>query len=149
VVFVSHDRYFIDKLATRIFEVGSGEIHVFPGNYEDYIWRKEGKSLDLTLPGLAPALNPNHATPALNHQAPARRLNPIKLKKMQDRRRQLEEVIASAEAEISSYEKDLASFVSPEETARVSRLLAQSRTTLNALMTEWEEVSQAVESQQA
>jgi len=90
VVFVSHDRYFIDKLATRIFEVGGGEIHVFPGNYEDYIWRKEGKSLDLTLPGLAPALNPNHATPALNHQAPAKRLNPIKLKKMQDRRRQLE-----------------------------------------------------------
>ena len=36
VVFVSHDRYFIDKLATRVFEVGDGEVHVFPGNYEDY-----------------------------------------------------------------------------------------------------------------
>ena len=47
VVFVSHDRYFIDKLATRIFEVGNGEVNVFPGNYEDYIWRKEGKQIDL------------------------------------------------------------------------------------------------------
>ena len=50
VVFVSHDRYFIDKLATRIFEVGGGEVHIFPGNYEDYLWRKEGKNIDLNLP---------------------------------------------------------------------------------------------------
>src|SRR6185295_11502296 len=27
----------------RIFEIGGGEVHVFPGNYEDYLWRKEGK----------------------------------------------------------------------------------------------------------
>src|ERR1700694_1344495 len=44
VVFVSHDRYFIDKLAERVFEIGGGEVHVFPGNYEDYVWRKEGGS---------------------------------------------------------------------------------------------------------
>ena len=42
VVFVSHDRYFIDKLATRVFEVEDGEVHVYPGNYEDYLWRKQG-----------------------------------------------------------------------------------------------------------
>jgi ATP-binding cassette, subfamily F, member 3 len=42
VVFVSHDRYFIDKLATRVFEIGDGKVEVFPGNYEDYLWRKQG-----------------------------------------------------------------------------------------------------------
>jgi ATP-binding cassette, subfamily F, member 3 len=42
VVFVSHDRYFIDKLATRVFEIGCGRVEVYPGNYEDYVWRKEG-----------------------------------------------------------------------------------------------------------
>ena len=41
VVFVSHDRYFIDKLATRVFEIGNGQVEVFPGNYEDYLWRKQ------------------------------------------------------------------------------------------------------------
>ena len=41
VVFVSHDRYFIDKLATRVFEIGDGRVEVFPGNYEDYLWRKQ------------------------------------------------------------------------------------------------------------
>src|SRR5216684_4692426 len=42
VVFVSHDRYFIDNLATRVFEIEDGHVHVFPGNYEDYLWRKAG-----------------------------------------------------------------------------------------------------------
>src|ERR1700723_375225 len=44
VVFVSHDRYFIDKLATRVFEIGYGKVEVYPGNYEDYLWRKQGGS---------------------------------------------------------------------------------------------------------
>src|SRR5277367_2470155 len=42
VVFVSHDRYFIDNLAARIFEIEEGHVHVYPGNYEDYLWRKGG-----------------------------------------------------------------------------------------------------------
>src|ERR1700694_4632302 len=49
VIFVSHDRYFIDKLATRVFEIENGEVTIFPGNYEDYQWRKSGKPLDLAL----------------------------------------------------------------------------------------------------
>ena len=42
VVFVSHDRYFIDNLATRVFEIGEGKVELYPGNYEDYLWRKQG-----------------------------------------------------------------------------------------------------------
>src|SRR6202042_487656 len=38
VVMVSHDRYFIDRLATRIFEVEGGHVHVYPGNYENYLY---------------------------------------------------------------------------------------------------------------
>ncbi len=44
VVFVSHDRYFIDKLATRVFEIGDGKVEIYPGNYEDYLWRKQGRA---------------------------------------------------------------------------------------------------------
>src|SRR5580693_6546399 len=42
VLFVSHDRYFIDGLATRVFEVEDHRLHIYPGNYEDYLWRKQG-----------------------------------------------------------------------------------------------------------
>jgi ATP-binding cassette subfamily F protein 3 len=111
VVFVSHDRYFIDKLATRVFEVGAGEVHVFPGNYEDYVWRKEGKQIDLSLPVNGhPAAN--RQLPIPNPQQAAKRLNPMKLKKLQDRARELETQIAALEADIASDEASLANFVS-------------------------------------
>jgi ATP-binding cassette, subfamily F, member 3 len=37
VVFVSHDRYFIDRLATRVLEVEGGTVTSHEGNYEDYL----------------------------------------------------------------------------------------------------------------
>jgi ATP-binding cassette subfamily F protein 3 len=40
VVFVSHDRYFIDGLATKVLELRAGEPpRLFPGNYEYYLYR--------------------------------------------------------------------------------------------------------------
>jgi ATP-binding cassette, subfamily F, member 3 len=41
VVFVSHDRYFLDGLADRVVEVGGGTIRDHPGGYESYVWRKQ------------------------------------------------------------------------------------------------------------
>jgi ATP-binding cassette subfamily F protein 3 len=42
LVFVSHDRYFVDKLATKIIEVGGGEAPLYPGGYEDFLyWKKQ------------------------------------------------------------------------------------------------------------
>jgi ATP-binding cassette subfamily F protein 3 len=44
VVFVSHDRYFIDRLATRVLEVEGGTVTCHEGNYEDYLRRKESQA---------------------------------------------------------------------------------------------------------
>jgi ATP-binding cassette subfamily F protein 3 len=41
LVFVSHDRCFIEKLATRVLELESGRARVFPGDYAYYLWRKQ------------------------------------------------------------------------------------------------------------
>jgi ATP-binding cassette subfamily F protein 3 len=41
VIFVSHDRYFIDRLATRVLEIENGTINSYEGNYEDYLRKKE------------------------------------------------------------------------------------------------------------
>ena len=45
LIFVSHDRYFVEKLANRVVEVGGGEAHSFPGRYEEFLWRKEKAGL--------------------------------------------------------------------------------------------------------
>jgi len=45
VLFVTHDRFFLDRLATRILEIDRGQLASFPGNYERYLDLKE-KMLD-------------------------------------------------------------------------------------------------------
>ena len=41
LIFVSHDRYFVERLATRIIEIGGGRAESFPGTYPEFLWRKE------------------------------------------------------------------------------------------------------------
>jgi ATP-binding cassette subfamily F protein 3 len=145
VLFVSHDRYFIDKLATRVFEVADGTLHVFPGNYEDYLYRKE--HAPAPIPEIPqPVAKVTAAAPAesdeVENGAPkAKRLNPIRLRQLQERLPEIEEEISKLEAGISECELGLQTFVSAEETRRLTFLLETRRTELSRLMQEWEEVS--------
>ena len=147
VVFVSHDRYFLDKLATRVIEVENGKVHVYPGNYEDYVWRKSGGG---SAPGwvseevapLPPVVAPSQE--ALG-KAADKRLNPIKLRQMKDRRHAIEDEVTRLEVEIADYELALGNFVNTEETRRLTELLHGRRSDLEALMAEWEEVAQLIE----
>jgi len=41
LIFVSHDRYFVERLATKIIEVGHGTAVVYPGTYTEFLWHKE------------------------------------------------------------------------------------------------------------
>jgi ATP-binding cassette subfamily F protein 3 len=41
VLFVSHDRYFLDSVPTRVVEVADGRLRSFPGNYSDYLQMRE------------------------------------------------------------------------------------------------------------
>jgi ATP-binding cassette subfamily F protein 3 len=40
LVFVSHDRLFIERLATRVLEIEGGRARLYPGDYAYYLWRK-------------------------------------------------------------------------------------------------------------
>jgi ATP-binding cassette subfamily F protein 3 len=168
VVLVSHDRYFIDKLATRVFEVGDGRVEVYPGNYEDYLWRKQGRSAhEPTLadvpgressrkePSMAAsghAARPTESgngnqgpSPNVADESKGKRLNPIKRKQMEDRLKELEEEIARSESAMAQCETALLTFVSAQETQKKTQELAALRADVADLMTEWEQVSQALE----
>ena len=50
ILFISHDRYFVNKLAEKLWIIKDGELLLSYGNYEDYIFKKErGLDLDMTL----------------------------------------------------------------------------------------------------
>jgi ATP-binding cassette, subfamily F, member 3 len=158
VVFVSHDRYFIDKLATRVIEVADGAVYVFPGNYEDYLWRKNGGGAIAESPTHAKdakekaapvhkAAAPNHATPkpAAASDDKQRRLNPIKLRQMKDRQRSIEDEITRLEVEIADFEQALSSYQSAEMSVEIAGILASRREDMTNLLAEWEEVSKILE----
>jgi ATP-binding cassette subfamily F protein 3 len=154
VVFVSHDRYFIDKLATRVFEIGDGKVEIYPGNYEDYLWRKQGRSVvavEVSKPVMTSAPSPtvpvngDRPSAAEAVEAKGKRVNPIKKKQMEDRLHEIEEEIARAEAAIVLCETGLQSFVSAEETQRQSLELGRRKNDLQSLMTEWEGLSEQLE----
>src|SRR5204862_4269049 len=73
LIFVSHDRYFVDKLATKVIEVGGGQTLVYPGGYEDFVyWKKQqAAGAAAPLPSAArPAARPVAAAPAPSPTAP-------------------------------------------------------------------------------
>jgi ABC-type multidrug transport system ATPase subunit len=50
ILFISHDRYFVNKLATKLWIIEDGELIISYGNYDDYRFKRErGISLDMSL----------------------------------------------------------------------------------------------------
>jgi ATP-binding cassette subfamily F protein 3 len=143
VVFVSHDRYFIDNLGTRVIEIEDGHVHVYPGNYEDYLWRKSGGPEALAKP---PAEPDRPETPA-NHVPPpaGKRVNPMKRKRLQDQLKEVEQQVAELESDIAQHEAALADFKSVDETMRLTTLVDERRKDLNARVAQWEQLSAELE----
>jgi ATP-binding cassette subfamily F protein 3 len=147
VLFVSHDRYFIDQLANRIFEIEGGQFRDYAGNYEDYLWQKENRASAAEPQGaVARATHERDASakPAEKDKA-AKKVNPILLRQMKQRRDHLEDEIAQCETEISASEMALATFTSAEETIRITKQLEGHRTRLGDLMKEWEQLALTLE----
>ncbi|HKD08633.1 MAG TPA: ABC-F family ATP-binding cassette domain-containing protein [Bryobacteraceae bacterium] len=157
VVFVSHDRYFIDKLATRVFEVADGAVQVFPGNYEDYLWRKNNATAP---PAPEPAkatpvtVKEAHGKPAKKPATPAtapapvekqRRLNPIKLREMKQRQRAIEDEVTRLEVEIADFEQALSHYQSAQQSIDIAGMLESRREDMKNLLAEWEDVSKVIE----
>jgi ATP-binding cassette subfamily F protein 3 len=151
VVFVSHDRYFIDRLATRVLEVEGGKVTSHEGNYEDYLrWKSlaDGSlSVEMTAKekqpeqprnGAAPDSGPAEADAAASERP--RRLNPIKQKQMEERCAFLEEEVPRIEAAIAHTEEQLGVYVSAAETQRLTELAEDLRSQLAAFTAEWEDL---------
>ncbi|HVT97887.1 MAG TPA: ABC-F family ATP-binding cassette domain-containing protein [Acidobacteriaceae bacterium] len=159
VIFVSHDRYFIDGLAQKVFEIEKNpddpargsRLNVYPGNYEDYRWRKEGGAAELAAATVA-AAEPIVKTPVVVvvpepvvEEKAAKRVNPIKLRQMQERLAAVEAQIPKVETSLAETEQALGVYVSAEETQRLSDALTALREQQASLNSEWEELSMQLE----
>ena len=165
VIFVSHDRYFIDRLATRVLEIENGTASTYEGNYEDYLRKKEELAAASQVSESRPGAPTNGLYQGANLAGPKdgkkegasapgeaahfederpkeknRRLNPIKQKQLEDRCAFLEEESPRIEGSIAHTEQQLGVYVSAEETRRLTDLAEDLRKQLATLTAEWEEL---------
>jgi ATP-binding cassette subfamily F protein 3 len=120
LIFVSHDRYFVEKLATKIVEIGHGEALMFPGTYPEFLWSKEHRSASTN--GSKGADGPKSAKVAKAaegakgakpHNAPHAAAREIDERKRASQRKREQEVkglqkqISSLEARIAEHEQAL------------------------------------------
>jgi ATP-binding cassette subfamily F protein 3 len=112
LVFVSHDRYFLDGLATKVLEVGNQTAISYLGNYEDYVFKKaeqektQSAKLETPAAGTVPVA-PVEADVPFNLKK--KKVNPYKIQQVKERIEQIEGSIQVHETRIAVLNQMLAS----------------------------------------
>ncbi len=133
LLFVSHDRYFVEKFATRVWELENGTIRDFPCGYAKYRAIKEHEAAA------------KQKQPTVRHKE-----KPIKAgKELEKLVRRLEREISAKETEIAATDEALAGAASDyQELLRLTEQREAEQTALDDLMAQWETASEALEAAQ-
>ncbi len=145
LLFISHDRYFLNKMAERIVELAPDGATVYLGNYDDYVEKKAELSEQKAAEKLEQSQPKSGQAEAAAPPGP-NRYEADKLAKREERSRQrkleqLEQDIASLEQQIASLEEELTlpevynNYVLVQEK---NDQLEQLRSRLEPLFEEWE-----------
>ena len=162
VVFVSHDRHFVTELAGRVIEVGNGRADLFPGSFEDFLWRKarEMGFEDDRVPGvpapdlwlLGGQLPVEHDTPKERVAASSYRDRVRRDRARQRRQRQVDESmerIEQLEAEIEDVYREMEQpevAIDHERVAGLQQQVDTRQSQIAVLYERWEDLQQELES---
>ena len=122
LIIVSHDRYFVERLATKIIEIGHGECAVYPGTYAEFLWHKDkgqatgerrpatgkrqvAKSPTARIPSSARGPKPKAQSPASTSQVPRSR---EERKREEAERRKKQRAVDSLRKRIADLESRIA-----------------------------------------
>jgi ATP-binding cassette subfamily F protein 3 len=160
MLFVSHNRSFVNQLATRIWEVKDGVVEEFPGNLADWEWHQrqvageDGAGRPGPGPNGAATASASGAGGALSEKE-RRRMEAESRNARLQRERPLRQEIARLEAEIAEFEKRQreaeAALADPALYTDFARarphvdVLAAAKAALPPLYEQWEEAQQRLE----
>jgi ATP-binding cassette subfamily F protein 3 len=134
LLLVSHDRYLVDRLATRIWDLRDGRLHVFDGTYQEYVAARE-EAVRASASGSAETGHRGRAiarSPSANGAKAGR-------DRTQDLAR-LEQEIAQIESFLADCERKLqeeSAAQRHEEVGRIGAEYAATQAQLDALLEEW------------
>ncbi len=143
IVFISHDRYFINRLATKVIEVAGGRLTTHLGNYDDY------RAAAVGAPATRPASPP--APAATSTGAPTdRRRRPRVDPALREMRRRLEELESQIHAledrlrQLGDTLSDPALYVDGDRVRTVAAERKRAEEQVAWLLREWEDLSTAL-----
>lgn len=157
LLFASHDRRFIDAVATRVLEFGPDGVEEYLGNYSYYVWKRAQAVVDHDASTAAPnvAQRPAVRTPRDDRRERKRREAELRqllfkdVRPLQDKAAALEAQVGECEGTIAALENDLGDpeiyLSAPEEARTKAGQVAQLRRQLEDLMDEWEVAALAAE----
>ncbi len=144
VLFVSHDRYLIDALATHVWLIEDGGLREIIGDWEAYLRWRSGKGDDE--PAEAPAVD-DPKDQRLQQRAKVK-LAHRQRQRMQRRQQRLEDEIHALEFHLEKLSEGISTASMAQELDEVHALGAdyqKAEAELKALWDEWAEVSEALE----
>ena len=142
ILTVSHDRYFINRVADRIIEMRPDGVKEYLGNYDDYLEKKRREEA-----GLEDAAASGMTKTQLDKQRRRERLLREGKKALEKQLEAAEARIAAAEKEIQDLEARMADpelYQRPDEARETARRHAELQAGMDALYEEWEALSEAV-----
>jgi ATPase subunit of ABC transporter with duplicated ATPase domains len=156
LLFISHDRYFINKFATRIWELDNGEFTDYHGTYEKYVARKQeirherkqeknSSALD-KIRSLKRAGSAHKTTGSVANAGKGKAGNDRKLKvkpsEVQKEQKRLEREIEKLEAELETVNELRAEHATDyEKLMELDEREADLQMELDALLDDWEDVA--------
>ena len=147
LIFVSHDRTFINRLATRVIEVEYGNLESFIGNYDDYLFRKdqaESKTETPTSTAQAPPVAEESAEapkPLSKEERKRERERRKNKDKLERKIQKLELKIAEAESELEKSGWRLSDpeiYADAGKVAEIHSEQTETQNRINELYGEWE-----------
>ncbi len=155
LVFVSHDRYFLDELARKVAEIGGGQIRLHWGGYPDFLRAKEKEAmgeppLTLDLPEtLASEEAPPPPPPPKEapKPPPASAISKNQARALQKKAEELESRIEETEIAIASLEGRMSVpgfYDDAEAAAGIVKTHEDLKSKLEALYRDWETISEKV-----
>ena len=143
VFYVSHDRYFVDKTATRILDLTHEQILSYEGNYTDYLNQKERKEAAAGFNISSADNNAKEPETAAKQNWKDQKAREAEERKVRNRIAKLEEQIASCEQRISEIDEAMQQPEICTNSYELNRLTEEESAveeTLLTAMTEWEEL---------
>ena len=136
ILMVSHDRYFINKIAHRVIAMESGDITEYLGNYDDYVEKK--KTLESRTTQNNETASPSRT--ALKEERRRERLEREKAREQKERLVALEQHIHDLEEEIKALEIQMADpklYKDVDEMLKVQQRYGDLKEELDGFYSEW------------